>query len=294
MRKSFVLLLGISLLLVAAGCGNKSSDSNGSSAASGSETQKVVIGSMGSDAQIWKHIAQSQAAKDAKLDIEVKEINGGIETNNATKEGEVDVNAFQSWAYLVSYNKESKADLKAIATTYLEPMGIYSQKFKSIDEVTDGALVALADNPANTARGLKLLEASGLIKLKADFNDALGTVNDITSNPKNLKFELIDDKTGPRVIQDVGLVLIGNTIALEGGLNVLKDSLFHEEISQATKNNINVLVTSSDKANDKGLQKLADLYHNEDTQKYIKDEFGGTKVEVKEPVSYLEGQTTTK
>ncbi|KAF6614479.1 metal ABC transporter substrate-binding protein, partial [Paenibacillus sp. EKM208P] len=121
-------------------------------------------------------------------------------------------------------------------------------------EVTDGALVALADNPANTARGLKLLEASGLIKLKADFNDALGTVNDITSNPKNLKFELIDDKTGPRVIQDVGLVLIGNTIALEGGLNVLKDSLFHEEISQATKNNINVLVTSSDKANDKGLQ----------------------------------------
>ncbi|KOS00580.1 MetQ/NlpA family ABC transporter substrate-binding protein, partial [Paenibacillus polymyxa] len=187
MKKSFVLLLGISLLLVAAGCGNKSSDSNGSSAASGSETQKVVIGSMGSDAQIWKHIAQSQAAKDAKLDIEVKEINGGIETNNATKEGEVDVNAFQSWAYLVSYNKESKADLKAIATTYLEPMGIYSQKFKSIDEVTDGALVALADNPANTARGLKLLEASGLIKLKADFNDALGTVNDITSNPKNLK-----------------------------------------------------------------------------------------------------------
>lgn len=292
MRKSFVLLLGISLLLVAAGCGNKSSDSNGSSAASGSETQKVVIGSMGSDAQIWKHIAQSQAAKDAKLDIEVKEINGGIETNNATKEGEVDVNAFQSWAYLVSYNKESKADLKAIATTYLEPMGIYSKKFKSINEVTDGALVALADNPANTARGLKLLEASGLIKLKADFNDALGTVNDITSNPKNLKFELIDDKTGPRVIQDVGLVLIGNTIALEGGLNVLKDSLFHEEISQATKNNINVLVTSSDKANDKGLQKLADLYHNEDTQKYIKDEFGGTKVEVKEPVSYLEGQTT--
>ena len=94
------------------------------------------------------------------------------------------------------------------------------------------------------------------------------------------------------MIQDVGLVLIGNTIALEGGLNVLKDSLFYEEISQATKNNINVLVTSSDKQNDKGLQKLADLYHSEDTQKYIKDEFGGIKVEVKEPVSYLKGKSS--
>ncbi len=61
MKKSLILLLGISLLLVAAGCGNKSSDSSGASSTSGSETQKIVIGSMGSDAQIWKHIAQSQA-----------------------------------------------------------------------------------------------------------------------------------------------------------------------------------------------------------------------------------------
>ena len=77
---------------------------------------------MGSDAQIWKHIAESQEAKDANLNIEVKEINGGVVMNNATKEGEVDVNAFQSWGYLVSYNKDSNANLVAVSTTYLEPM----------------------------------------------------------------------------------------------------------------------------------------------------------------------------
>lgn len=272
------LALGLVLMLVVAGCGSKSS----------SDGEKIVVGSMGSDAQIWKHIAESQAAKDAKLNIVIKEINGGVEMNNATKEGEVDVNAFQSWAYLVSYNKDSNANLVAVATTYLEPMGIYSQKVKDIEEVPDGALVALADNPANTARGLSLLQAAGLIKLKDGFNLGTGTENDIVDNPKNLKFKLIDDTTGPRVIQDVDLVLISNTVALEGGLNVLKDSLFHEEISVDTRNSINILATTVEKQNDPGILKLGELYHNEDTQKYIEQEFGGTKVPVDKPIAYLQ------
>lgn len=284
MKKRLIGILALSVLLIVAGCSSKDASSNKTS----SGAQKIVIGSMGSDAQIWKHIAASQGAKDANLQIEVKEIEGGVETNNATKEGEVDVNAFQSWAYLVSYNQDSKANLTAVATTYLEPMGIYSQKVKDIKDVPEGALVALADNPANTARGLNLLQASGLIKLKSDFNAATGTVNDITENPKNLKFELIDDTTGPRVIQDVDLVLIGNTIALEGGLNVLKDSLFHEQISEDTRNNINILVTTADKKNDPGILKLGELYHSADTQKYIEAEFKGTKVAVNKPITYLE------
>ncbi|MEH7253514.1 MetQ/NlpA family ABC transporter substrate-binding protein [Neobacillus niacini] len=271
------LAIGLTLTLLVAGCGSKTS----------SDGQTIVIGSMGSDAQIWKHIAQSQEAKDANLNIEVKEINGGVVMNNATKEGEVDVNAFQSWGYLVSYNKDSNANLVAVSTTYLEPMGIYSQKIKNINDVPDGALVALADNPANTSRGLKVLQASGLIKLKDGFNEGTGSVNDIAENPKNLKFKLIDDTTGPRVIQDVDLVLIGNTIAMEGGLNVLKDSLFHEEVSVDTKNSINVLVTTSDKKDDPGILKLGELYHNDDTQKYIEKEFGGSKVPVSKPISYL-------
>ncbi|ALC92993.1 metal ABC transporter substrate-binding protein [Bacillus sp. FJAT-18017] len=270
--------LGLTLTLLVTGCGSKAS----------SDGQTIVIGSMGSDAQIWKHIAQSQAAKDANLNIEVKEINGGVVMNNATKEGEVDVNAFQSWGYLVSYNNDSNANLVAVSTTYLEPMGIYSQNIKNINDVPDGALVALADNPANTSRGLKVLEASGLIKLKDGFNEGTGSVNDIAENPKNLKFKLIDDTTGPRVIQDVDLVLISNTVAMEGGLNVLKDSLFHEEVSADTKSSINVLVTTSDKKDDPGILKLAELYHNDDTQKYIEQEFGGTKVPVSKPISFLE------
>ncbi|OWA33395.1 metal ABC transporter substrate-binding protein [Saccharibacillus sp. O16] len=288
MKKQWFAGLALSTLVVLGACGSPTADKGSSTAAAADGTQSITIGSMGSDAQIWEHIAASQAAKDAKLDIKVKEIDGGVELNNATKEGEVDVNAFQSWAYLVSYNKDSGAKLAAVATTYLEPMGIYSSKIKDIKAVPDGALVALADNPANTARGLLLLQAAGLITLKDGFDVGTGGTGDIASNPKNLKFELIDDTTGPRVIQDVDLVLIGNTIALEGGLNVLKDSLFHEQVSVDTKANINVLVTSDDKKADAGILKLGELYHNEDTQQYIEKEFGGTKVDVNKPISYLE------
>lgn len=108
----------------------------------------------------------------------------------------------------------------ALGTTYLEPMGIYSAKYKKLSQLPKGATIALANNAANEARGLLLLADAGLIKLKKNFNVASGSVNDVAANPKQFKFKLIDDTTGPRVIKSVDAVLIGNTIALSGGLNV--------------------------------------------------------------------------
>ncbi len=123
----------------------------------------------------------------------------------------------------------------ALGTTYLEPMGIYSAKYKKLSQLPKGATIALANNAANEARGLLLLADAGLIKLKKNFNVASGSVNDVAANPKQFKFKLIDDTTGPRVIKSVDAVLIGNTIALSGGLNVLKDSLYHEKSTRARR-----------------------------------------------------------
>ena len=127
-------------------------------------------------------------------------------------------------------------------------MGIYSEKYDSIDDIPDGLTIAIANNAANTARGLKLLAKAGLITLKDNFNSLSG-VNDIKSNPHNFKFKEIDYTTGPRVIKDnsIAAALIGNTIALEGKLNVLKDSLYYEKINQSTKDNINILATAENR-----------------------------------------------
>lgn len=287
-RQSVLSSILITTALVLAACSSTGDASETESSKNdSSESQTIVIGAQASDVQIWEYIARSDAAKEAGVTLEVEEVNGGPQLNTATVEGEVDVNAFQSWAYLNSFNEESGSDLTAFATTYLEPMGIYTDKFDAIKDVSEGSVVAIADNPSNASRGLLLLEAAGLITLPDDF-DALGTTSDIIENPKNLTFVEIDDTTGPRVLQDVDLVLIGNTVALEGGLNVLEDSIFHEEINDETKNNVNILVAQKANAANEDVLKLGELYHDEEVQEYIEEQFDGTKVPVKKDISYLE------
>ncbi len=250
--------------------------------------KEITIGTIGPDVQVWQHIAKSKEAKQAGLKIRVKDFTDPVALNKATANGQIDVNAFQSWSYLQAYNKENKnGQLAALGTTYLEPMGIYSDRYKKISQVPDGATVAIANNPANTARGLLLLQSAGLIKLKKSFGATSGT-NEIAANPKHLKFKEIDDTTGPRVLKSTDLVLIGNTIALTGHLNVLKDSIYHEKVDQSTKDNINVLATAEKNRNNARYKKLVTLYHNHQIQQWINKKYQGTKVNVQKPLSYLE------
>lgn len=280
-RKKLFWLETIFLLVIFSGCNPQAQDDTTQ------ETIKIVIGSVGSDVEIWQFIADSNFLKEAGLSIEVKEISGGVQLNNAVLENQIDVNAFQSLGFLLSFNKDSSEKLVPIATTYMEPMGIYSSRYESIDELPEKALVSLPDNPANTARGLRLLEDVGLINLSENFDEGMGTPSDIVSNPKKLRFELIESTTGPRVLEDVDLGLISNIIALEGGLNVLKDAIYKEEVKDTTQLNINVLVAKEGRENEASLRKLGDLYHRTEVETFIEEHYGGTKIAVKKEIDSL-------
>ncbi|MQS75062.1 metal ABC transporter substrate-binding protein [Lactobacillus halodurans] len=278
--KRIFLVIGLALsIILLVGCGKQSK--------AASETGTVTIGSHTSDLQIWEHIAKSPQAKKLNLKIKTKVISDGAQLNAATSDGQVDVNAFQSYSYFEAYNKQNpKGKLAALGTTYLEPMGIYSKKYKKINDIPDGTTFAIPNDPANTSRALKLLESAGLVTLKKSFN-AFSDTKDIKSNPKNLKFKEIDDGTGPRVLNDVPVVLIGNSIALAGGLHVLQDSIYHEKIDQSTKVNVNVLATAQKNKNNPTFKKLVELYHDKEIQKYISKKYYGTKVDVNKSISYL-------
>ena len=285
-------LIALSAVFVLGACGNNASSTASSSNAqsSASELKTVKIASVGSDADIWRHIAESEQAKKAGLKIEVQEINGGVPLNESVADGTVDANAFQSIGYLQGFNEANSNKLVPVGTTYIEPMGLYSKKVKSLNDLPNGAKVAIPDNPYNTTRALRLLESAGLIKLPSDFKDGTGTPSDIVENKKNLEFLLIDDTTSVRVLDDTDLIAIGNTIALEGGLNVLKDSLFYEKADASTITSINVIAVKAENADKEEYKKLVDLYHDPEIQKYISDKFAGTKVEVKKPVSEVWGK----
>ena len=286
-------LIALSAAFVLGACGNNASSSPSSQtsqAGSHSELKTVKIASVGSDADIWRHIAESEQAKKAGLKIEVQEINGGVPLNESVADGTVDANSFQSIGYLKGFNEANSNKLVPVGTTYIEPMGLYSKKVKSLNDLPNGAKVALPDNPYNTTRALRLLESAGLIKLPSDFKDGTGTPSDIVENKKNLEFLLIDDTTSVRVLDDTDLIAIGNTIALEGGLNVLKDSLFYEKADKSTITSINVIAVKAENADKEEYKKLVDLYHDPEIQKFISDKFAGTKVEVKKPISEVWGK----
>lgn len=254
---------------------------------------KVTVGSVTSDADIWRHIAKSPAAKKADLQIKVKEFTDGATLNRATASGQVDVNAFQSYSYFLAFNKQTTTSkLAALGTTYIEPLGIYSDQYKKVDEIPDGATIAIARDNADAARGLRLLANAGLITLKSDFS-ALSGVSDIADNPHHFDFKEIDDTTGVSLLKNdksVAAVLISNSVSQAGGLNVLKDSIYHESINTSTKDNINILATRQSQENNKTYKKLVKLYHNASEQKWVTDKYHGTKVEVKKSLSYLEGK----
>lgn len=282
-------LLALSAVVALAACSNQTT-SNSTTSNSKSELKTVKVASVGSDAEIWRHIAETDQAKKAGLKIEVEELNGGVPLNQSVAEGSVDANAFQSIGYLQGFNESNSSKLTPIGTTYIEPMGLYSKKVKSLNDLPNGAKIAIPDNPYNTTRALRLLETAGLIKLSADFKEGTGTPSDIVENKKNFEFLLIDDTTSVRVLDDADLIAIGNTIALEGGLNVLKDALFYEKADASTITSINVIVVKSGNESNEDYKKLVDLYHDADVQKFISDKFQGTKVEVKKPISEVWGK----
>ncbi|MDN5512417.1 MetQ/NlpA family ABC transporter substrate-binding protein [Acinetobacter sp.] len=286
MKKLLGLVLGLSVGL--SGCGKQEAPANDAAQDKDSaEVQTVTMASTGSDAEIWRYIATLPETKAAGIKLEVKNFTDYVSMNTAVANKEIDVNAFQSYAYLVAFNESNKDKIAPLSTTYLEPMGIYSSKVKKLDEFKTGATIAIPNDGANESRALLLLQSAGLLKLKANFDNVKGTPADVVENNKKIVIKPIQMATAVRVKDEVDAIVLGNTLAMEGGLNVLKDSIYYEPVDQSTKINVNILAVAEGRQNDPVLKKVGALYHTEAVNKYVQEKFGGTKVDVNKPISYL-------
>lgn len=286
MKKFLGLVLGLSVGL--SGCGKQEAPAN--DAAQNKDTsavQTVTMASTGSDADVWRFIATLPETKAAGIKLEVKNFTDYVSMNTAVANKEIDVNAFQSYAYLVAFNESNTDKIAPLSTTYLEPMGIYSSKVKKLDQFKTGATIAIPNDGANESRALLLLQSAGLLKLKPDFDNVKGTPADVVENNKKIVIKPIQMATAVRVKDEVDAIVLGNTLAMEGGLNVLKDSIYYEPIDQSTKMNVNILAVAEGRQNDPVLKKVGALYHTEAVNKFVKEKFGGTKVDVNKPISYL-------
>ncbi|MCI5839634.1 MAG: MetQ/NlpA family ABC transporter substrate-binding protein [Peptoniphilaceae bacterium] len=205
-----------------------------------------------------------------KLDI--KEIDDYVTPNTALDEGELDANYFQHYPYLENFNKENNTKISPIGTVHIEPMGIYSEKYKSLDELKDGDEVVIPNDATNGARALKLLEKNGLIKLdpKAGVE---ATEKDITDNPKNLKIVPAEAASIPSLYSDAGLGVINSNYALDAGLNPVKDSL---AIESEDNPYANVIAVKEGEEQDPKFKALLKAFQSDEVKKYIEDEFSGS------------------
>ncbi|MFE8014742.1 MetQ/NlpA family ABC transporter substrate-binding protein [Streptomyces antibioticus] len=226
--------------------------------------------------EILTYIKDNLAEK-AGLKLEVKEFTDYVTPNTAVQQGEVDANYFQHQPYLTDFNKKNGTDIVAVpgGTVHLEPLGLYSQGVKKLDDLKKGATIALPNDTTNEARALKLLEANGLIELKEGAGyDA--TPKDVTGNPKNLKFKELEAAQLPRSLADVDAAVINGNYALEADLSPAKDALAAE--SAEDNPYANFLAVKKGNEDDPRVEKLAKLLTSPEVKKFIEDKYDGAVI----------------
>ena len=198
-------------------------------------------------------VVKDLLAKDG-YDLVIKEFTDYVQPNMALAEKSLDANFFQHIPYLDNMNKEKDLKLTWVAKVHIEPLGLYSHKIKSLDELKDGDSLSVPSDPTNCARALRLLEANGLIKIK---DGELVTAKDITDNPKNLKIMEIEAAQLPRTLDDVAASVINTNFAGEAGLIPSKDAIIMEGKDSPYANIIAVREADKDSAAIKALAKAA-------------------------------------
>ncbi|NRY61633.1 MetQ/NlpA family ABC transporter substrate-binding protein [Clostridium beijerinckii] len=210
--------------------------------------------------------------------VEITEFNDYNQPNTAVEEGSLDANFFQHTPYLNEQNSSKGYHLVSVGPVHLEPMGLYSKKVKSLDELKDGATIAVPNDPSNEARALKLLAGKGLIKIK---DGELVTSKDITENPKNLKFNELEAAAVPRAIDDVDAAVINGNYAIEAKFNPAKDAIIIEDkASEAAKPYANIVVVKQGNENQEKIKALVKAMTSPEVKEFIEKEYNGSVIPV--------------
>lgn len=242
----------------------------------GGELKKIVVGaSPAPHAEILKAAAGVLAEKGYGLDV--KEYVDYIQPNLALESGDLDANYFQHLPYLESFNQENGTSLVPAAAIHYEPFGIYAGKTTSLEELPDGATVAVPNDTTNEARALLLLEAQGLIKLK-EGADLTATKNDIVENPKNIKLYEVEAAQIPRTIEDVDVAVINGNYAIEAGFKVSDALAVEDSQSIAAATYGNVIAVREGQENDEAIKALVEALQSDEVKAFIESTYEGAVV----------------
>lgn len=241
--------------------------SSGEDAAAGAdgaaESSTIVIGADDGTEAHWT-ILKDKLAEEG-IELEVRTINDGVQLNQGVQDGELDVNLFQHLIFLSQFNVNNGGTLVPVGATAVYPLAVYSEKYSSIEELPEGATVAVPNNPTNLARALLNLQRAGLVELK-DGGNSLSTPDDIVSSTVTVL--PVDANQTVTALKDgsAQAAIVNNTQAQKGGLGddliIFKEDLDDPELAPY----INAFVVREDQKDDPRWQKLIEAYHSAEVE----------------------------
>lgn len=263
-RRSLLILAAAATVLAACGQGpDKTATTEG----------PLLVGATAvPHAEILEHIKPLLAAQG--VEIEIKVFNDYVQPNTQLAERRLDVNYFQTKPYLDEFNASRGSDLVTVAGVHVEPLGAYSRRFRSLDQLPNGAEVAVPNDASSIGRALILLQRAGLVRLK-DPADPLQTLRDVVDNPRNLRFRELESATLPRVLDQVDMAVINTNYALDAGLRPKTDAL---ALEGADSPYVNYLVARPDNRTDPRIVALAAMLRSQAVKDFIAARYDGAVI----------------
>lgn len=269
-KKALAITALLAMTVVAAGCG--SSTDNAKSDSASQEKKEVTLGvTPGVQADIAEQV-KKEAAKQG-ITIKLMEFSDYVTPDVSLSNKEIDMNSYQHKPYLDNLVNEKGLNITSIGTTIVAPMGLYSHKIKSLDEVKDGDTVAVPNDPTNGARGLLLLQKAGLIKIKDGVK--YPTVTDITENPKNLKIQELEAAQIPRSLDDVTFAAVNTNYAMEAKMDPVKDAILREDKDTPYAN---IIAVNKDDQDNPTYKKIVEIYQSDVIKQYIEEHYKGALI----------------
>lgn len=245
--------------------------------ACGKENEKRIrVGATPSPHAEILEVVKEELAKDGWT-LEIEEFSDYVLPNLAVEEGQLDANYFQHILYLNDFNAERGTHLVSVAGVHYEPMGIYGGKSKSLQDLPDGAVIAVPNDATNEARALLLLQQAGLLTLKEGVGIS-ATQSDIAENPHDYRLREVEAKLIPTVLQDVNIAVINGNYAIDAGLK-LDEALASESATDlATEYYQNVLCVKAGNEQSEKTKALLRALKSDAVRAYIEKTYNGAVV----------------
>ena len=208
------------------------------------------------------------------ITLKVIDFTDYVTPNEALEGGQLDANFFQHLPYMDSFNAERGYHLVNAGGIHIEPVALYSKKISSVDEIKDGATIAIPNDPTNEGRALLLLQSAGLIKL--DENAGItATPQNIVENPKNIKFHEIEAASLPRVLLDVDAAVINGNYAIPAGLSAKTDGLV---VEGADSPYVNIIAVKEGNETSEKIVALVKALQSEEVAEFIAEKYPNGEV----------------